>query len=297
MQRSCWRVQTSAQGLPFLSVSAGGSAWRKQRPQVQPKEMIWYSCSFWSAHGSAALLAEMGIAQRHLWLGTSFFAPLLSKTLSRATGEVGGNLWEEAMFSLPHLGKLKVSPHSSACCEGAEQERVVFRGCFLPGQGLRAAPSGTSPPQLPQALSGMEHPALTADSMLPSRPGLFFLTPNKSSRICPGRGCGAAWHIQAAPCESTGMSSDLPAFLRHTQTITVPSLLAGQLLSWVSLYHLQRVYGSHIAFSLSPQGSLIVLLPRASNMVASWVPHSYLQACLLALSAQDPQWDGQQPCA
>ena len=198
------------------------------------------------------------------------------------------------MFPLPHSCKPKGTPHSSACYERAEQEGVVFRGCFLPGQGPRAAPSGTSP-QLPQALSSMERPALTAHSMLSSRPGHFFLACTKSSRICPSRGCGAAWHIQAAPCENTGTASDPSAFIRHAQTITVPSLPAGQLCSWVSLYHLQRVYGSQVASSLSPQGSLVILLTAASNMGARVGPHSYLQACLPPLSAQDPQWDGQHP--
>lgn len=67
--------------------------------------------------------------------------------------------------------------------------------------------------------------------------------------------------VQPGACgqlpENMGTTSNLSAFIHHAWAITVPSLLAGQLLSWVCLCHLQRLYGSQVASSLSPQDNLI----------------------------------------
>lgn len=119
-------VQKAAQGC--LSVSAGWCVWRKQRG------MIWLF-----------LLKDVYLAEvlhplqkwalprnTHDW--GHFSAPLPSKTSSGATGQVGGNLRDEPMFSLPHLCKLKGTWHS---CERVEKDRVEFRGCFPPGQPLQ----------------------------------------------------------------------------------------------------------------------------------------------------------------
>lgn len=119
-------VQKAAQGC--LSVSAGWSVWRKQRG------MIWlFLLKDVQLCRSSAPLAKVSIAQKHSWLGT-FLCFTSPKTLSGATGQVGGNLQDESMFSLPHLCKLKGTWHS---CESIEEDRVRFRGCFPPGQPLR----------------------------------------------------------------------------------------------------------------------------------------------------------------
>jgi len=195
---------------------------------------------------------------------------LCSMSLQNFIQSHRGGEWKsvrQATPSLPCSCKLKGTSRSSACCKGAEQEEVVFRSCILPGQGPRAAPSGT-PAQLPQALSDVEWLALTAHSMLPFRPGHFFLTCTKSCRICPSRAVVQPGAFRQLP-ENTGTASGLSAFVLQAQTITVPSLPAGQLLFCVSLYHLQRVYGSQVASSLSPLGSLVTLLVGASNVAPS----------------------------
>lgn len=78
-------VQKAAQGC----LSVGSSVWRKQN--VQLKGMIWlFLLKDVHLCRSSAPLTEVSIAQRHNWEG--FSAPLPSKTLSGATGQVGGNL-------------------------------------------------------------------------------------------------------------------------------------------------------------------------------------------------------------
>lgn len=221
------------------SHSAGGPSWKKPRPQVQLKGMIQLFLL------KVAQLLEAphwnGHCPKTSQLGMSFSAPLPSKFASRATREVGRNLWDEAMSSLAHLCKPKGATHSSACCEGAEKEGVALRGCLLPGRGPGQPLQNIFCRDAEHLfrscfrhyLKHMDHPALTAHSMFHFRPGHL-------SRICPSRDCGAAWHTQATPCENMGSDSDLSAFIHRAQTSVVPPLLAGQLLSWVLLYHLQQ---------------------------------------------------------
>lgn len=96
----------------------------------------WYGFFFWKMCSFAEVLHPLQKwalpRNTHDW--GHFSAPLSSKTLSGATGQVGGNLQDESMFSLPHLCKLRGTWHS---CESTEKDRVQFRGCFPPGQPLR----------------------------------------------------------------------------------------------------------------------------------------------------------------
>lgn len=251
---------------------------RSQDPRYNRRR--WYSCSFWRVHGSWKLCSPHwnGHCPKTPMTGYKLLCSSLpSKFSSRATRGVGGNLWDEAMSSLPHSCKPRGTTHSSARCEGAEEEGVAFRGCLRPGQGPGA------PPQrylFPVASGTIWSPWTTQPSLLtalfPPRPGHFSLTCTKLSRICPSRDCGAAWHTQATPCENMGSDSDLSAFVHHAQTSMVPSLLAGQLLSWVPLYHLQQFmilrYPPHWA-------------PKVALSLCSQEPQTWSQACLPALSA------------
>lgn len=93
---------------------------------------------------------------------------------------------------------------------------------------------------------------------------------------------------------NTARAGDLSAYIHCAQTITVPSPQVGQMLSGVSLSS-KELLGLRSP-PYNPHSSLLLLLAGASNS-SSLGPHSGLQVCLLALSAQDPQRDDQHPCS
>lgn len=247
------------------------------RPQVQLKgDDTAVPSEGCAAHGSTVLLAEMGIAQRQPRLRTSFSAPRPSKTLSRATGEVGGNLWDEAMFSLPHANwqELRIAVPAVK----GQNKRRLYSGAVssqarAPGQPLQGHLLHSC---LRCCLAWSGRPSLLTACFPPGLAIFSSFVLSQAESALAGAVVQPGAYRQLT--ENTGTTSDLSAFIRHAQMITVPSLSAGQLLSRVSLYHLQRVYGSQVASSLSPQSRLIVLLAGASNMVLSLGPHSYLQA-------------------
>lgn len=184
---------------------------------------------------SAALATDMGIAQRHPRLGRSFSAPLPLKMSSRATEEVGGNLWDEAVLSLPHsanTGEIPIAvkgQNKSGSYSGAVSSQARGPGQPLQGHLLCSCFRGC-------LAWSVQPPLLTA--CFTSGLAIFnslVLNQVESSLseavVQPGT-------YKQLP-ENMGTANNLSAFILHTWTLTVPSLLAGQLLSWDSFYHLQ----------------------------------------------------------